>query len=83
MLFNSKHVISQPVAEAIARAVFAIDALAQVRVDAPNRQIHIDGRLTVPQAVAALGNAGCDACIADEVDGGHVQGGSTCCGGCS
>lgn len=83
MLFNSKDAISQPTAEAIARAVFAVDAFAQVRVDAPNRQIRIDGRLTVPQAVIVLGNAGCDACIAEGIDSSHVQGGSTCCGSCS
>lgn len=80
MLFNAKDAISQAMAETITRAVLAADAFARVRVDAPNRQIHVDGQLTAAQAAAALDNAGCDARMAAV---GHVPGGSTCCGGCT
>lgn len=83
MLFNATDTISPAVADAIARGVLAVDAFALVRVDAPNRLIQIDGRMTPAQAVATIGNAGCDARLAEPIEVGHVQGGSTCCGHCT
>ena len=83
MLLYSKDAISQSTAEAIARAVLALDPFAQVRVDAPNHQVSVDGRLTQQQVVAALGGAGCSAGLVEEIELVHVQGGSTCCGSCS
>lgn len=83
MLFNSTDPIPQPLADAIIRAVLAVDLSARVRVDACTREIRVVGRLTPQQAVAAIGQAGCEARTADEVDTGHEQGGSTCCGSCA
>lgn len=82
MLFNSKDSISQPLAETIVRTVTAVDGFAQVRVDAPKRQIRIEGRLTALEAVAALGQAGCDVRIVDADDAVQAKGGGDCCGGC-
>ena len=83
MLLYSKDAISPSTAEAIIRALLALDPFAQVRVDAPLQQVSVDGRLTQPQVLAALGSAGCNAGLVEEIELGHVQGGSTCCGSCS
>lgn len=82
MLFNSTGPIPQPLADAIGRAVLAVDIFAQVHIDSATRQILIEGQLTPQQATAALKQAGCRAHAAGEADADHEQGGSTCCGSC-
>lgn len=83
MLFNSTDPIPQPLADAIGRAVQAVDIFAQVHIDSATRQILIEGQLTPQQAVAALKQAGCDARTAGDSGSDHAHGGSTCCGSCS
>ena len=83
MLFHSTDPIPQPLADAIGRAVLAVDFFAQVHVDSATRQILIEGQLTPQQATAALKQAGCDARATGAADADHEQGGSTCCGSCT
>ena len=80
MLFTTVDPIAPPDVLALIRAVQAVDALAQVRVDATGRQARIEGKLTPQQAATALRHAG----LAGVITGGeaHVSGGTTCCGGC-
>ncbi len=80
MLFTTVDPIPPPQVLALIRAVQAVDALAQVRIDATGRQARIEGLLTAKQAAAAIGDAG----LAGIVTGTeHVSGGTTCCGSCS
>jgi hypothetical protein len=80
MLFTTPEPIPPPQVLALIRAVQAMDAMAEVRVDKTGRQVSIEGRLTAQQAAAAIGDTGL-AGVITPTD--HVSGGSTCCGGCS
>ena len=84
MLFTSLDSIPQSMAAAVVRAVQAVDAFADVRIDAAGHRIEIEGRVTDSEARKALQSAGCSVELTDESPKpGHVSGGSTCCGSCS
>ncbi|GAB3000519.1 hypothetical protein GCM10010960_00420 [Arenimonas maotaiensis] len=83
MQFLVKNPISEPMSEAIIRWMRALDGSSETLVDAETRQIHINSRLSVPQIIEVLRNAGCEASFSVQSEIGHKQGGSTCCGGCS
>lgn len=81
MLFQLKNLGTDT--SAIARAMKAQDAFAQVSVDAATNQVKVLGQLTSAQALAAFKAAGYEASPAGEAREAHVSGGSTCCGSCA
>ena len=81
MNFTTLASVSQATADAIDRAVIAIDPFAKIHVDANHRNIRIDGRLTAQQAISALVTAGCvDAVMAETFPPANELGGGNCCG---
>jgi hypothetical protein len=79
MLFTTPEPIAPPQVLALVRAVQAVDALAEVRVDRTGRKVSIEGKLTAQQAAAAIGGTGLAGVFTPTL---HVSGGSTCCGSC-
>lgn len=80
MLFTTPEPIAPPQVLALIRALHAVDALAEVRVDQTGRQVSIEGRLTSQQAATAIGACGLAGVFTPTL---HVSGGSTCCGSCT
>jgi len=80
MLFTTPEPIAPPKVLDLIRAVQAVDALAEIRLDKTGRQVSIEGRLTAQQAASAIGECGLSGVI---IPSDHVSGGSTCCGGCA
>ena len=80
MLYTIRQPLSTPQIVALGRALEAVDARAQVHLDATRHELRIDGKLTPGQSISAIREAG----LADILDpAAHVSGGSTCCGGCT
>ena len=69
--------------DAIARAMKAHDAFAQVSFDAGTNQVKVPGQLSVKQALAAFKQADTEASEVLDAKDVHVSGGSTCCGSCT
>ena len=74
--------ISAAQAATLVRAVQDADAFAQVRIDDGGREARFEGELTLDQAADAIRSAGLAGVLSAPEAGGHVSGGSTCCGGC-